>query len=312
MVDGDRARVATLAAVDPGCWVSADVFEREFAAGHYRSEWTWLAVERGRFVARALWWGRADAPLALDCVWVDPNLDDKAEVGRLVVATGLDALAVAGMDRPPQFELRLPASWREDAGLVAGVDWRRRVAASVGLSEELERLQLAWHAGTPLVRGSGRLQFVADDDDTRFLELFRRVTAGSLDESTRRAVTTDDEEAAAREVLSLYRSMPGDRDWWRLARDADGRTIGFVIPSATEQSPNVGYLGVVPEARGRRYADDLLAEATHFHARRGAERISATTDISNVPMAAAFARQGYRVTERRVVFSAPRRRNRNG
>lgn len=80
---------------------------------------------------------------------------------------------------------------------------------------------------------------------------------------------------------------------------------GFVIPSATRSGPNIGYMGVVPEARGHRYVDDLLAEATSFHAQRGAAQISATTDITNLPMAAALARHGYVPSERRLVFSAP-------
>lgn len=80
--DGDRAQVAALAALDPACWVSAEVFEREFAAGRYRSEWTWVADEGGRFIARAVWWGRGGVPLSLDCVWVDPAIHGKASLGR--------------------------------------------------------------------------------------------------------------------------------------------------------------------------------------------------------------------------------------
>ncbi len=105
--------------------------------------------------------------------------------------------------------------------------------------------------------------------------------------------------------LRFYRSATGDRDWWRLARHTEGVLVGFVIPSATPSVPNIGYLGVVPEARGQRYVDDLVAEATSFHAQRGATQISATTDITNLPMAAAFARHGYVLSERRLVFSAP-------
>jgi RimJ/RimL family protein N-acetyltransferase len=208
-------------------------------------------------------------------------------------------------DRPPAWELRLPGAWREDAGLVAGLDWRRRVAGQVGLLEEFERLQWRWAAGTPLRPSSGRLRFAPEADDAAFLDVFRRVAVGSLDVTTSRAVRALGEEAAARDDLRFYRSATGDRGWWRLARDAEGTLVGFVIPSATPSGPNVGYLGVVPAARGHRYVDDLLAEATRFHAQRGAAQISATTDITNLPMAAALARHGYVLSERRLVFSAP-------
>ena len=63
--------------------------------------------------------------------------------------------------------------------------------------------------------------------------------------------------------------MPGDRDWWRLAYDADGKLVGFEMPSANAGGPTVGYLGVLPEHRGHRYIDDLLAEITHFLAETG-------------------------------------------
>ena len=112
--------------------------------------------------------------------------------------------------------------------------------------------------------------------------------------------TTCGLEAAVADQLRFYRSAPGERAWWRLARDGAGELAGFVIPSATESGPNVGYLGVVPEARGRGLVDDLLAFATRFHAERGARTISATTDVTNAPMAAAFARAGYAVVEVRL------------
>ncbi len=307
MRDDERDRIGGLAAADPVCWVSAEVFGRELEAGRFRNEWTWIAEDRGRVRARAVWWGRADGALslALDCVWVDASVDDPVALARVVVGAGLDALRTAGVGEAPRFELRLPASWRADPRLVSGVDWRRRLAATVGLGDELERLQLEWVAGTPVPPPSGRLRFSPADDDA-FLDVFRRVAAGSLDVATRRAVGADGDEAAARDDLRFYRAAPGDRAWWRVAHDADGAVAGFVIPSATEAGPNVGYLGVVPEARGRRHVDDLLAAATRFHASRGAERISATTDATNLPMAAAFSRHGYRVSEHRLVFSAAR------
>src|SRR5260221_5455834 len=66
-----------------------------------------------------------------------------------------------------------------------------------------------------------------------------------------------------------------------------------------------GYLGVVPELRGRGYVDDLLGEINRIHSADGARRISATTDVPNTPMAAAFDRANYQVTEVRMVFQAP-------
>ena len=78
------------------------------------------------------------------------------------------------------------------------------------------------------------------------------------------------------------------------------------MPSATPYHRNVGYLGVLPSHRGRGLVDDLLGEVTRIHAEAGADLITATTDMTNLPMAAAFDRAGYLVTEIRLVLEAPR------
>ncbi|MEU5839106.1 GNAT family N-acetyltransferase [Streptomyces diacarni] len=64
------------------------------------------------------------------------------------------------------------------------------------------------------------------------------------------------------------------------------------------------YLDVVPEQRGLGLIDEILTEITRFHAAADAERITATTDIANVPMAAAFDRGGYAVTQIRLILEA--------
>ena len=93
---------------------------------------------------------------------------------------------------------------------------------------------------------------------------------------------------------------PARARWWRLASTADGNLVGFTLPAATTRNPVIGYVAVLPERRGRGYAYDLLAEATHLLVAEGAGRIIANTDVTNIPMAAAFAKAGYPVTEHRV------------
>jgi RimJ/RimL family protein N-acetyltransferase len=137
------------------------------------------------------------------------------------------------------------------------------------------------------------------------LEMFRRIAAGSLDAETRTHLAAVGTAATARKELAFYLDAPGDRDWWRLAYTPDGQLAGLAIPSATPYGPNVGYLGVLPEQRGNGYVDDILAEMTRQHAERGATRITATTDLGNAPMAAAFSRAGYRNVQARIVLSPP-------
>ena len=58
----------------------------------------------------------------------------------------------------------------------------------------------------------------------------------------------------------------------------------------------------MPDQRGRGYAYDLLAEATRLLATEGADRIVASTDVTNLPMAATFAKAGYPVAQHRIDF----------
>jgi RimJ/RimL family protein N-acetyltransferase len=132
---------------------------------------------------------------------------------------------------------------------------------------------------------SGRLVFRPGQDE-EFLAAFRRVAVGTLDAATQRDLATIGADRQARSDLEFYRSCPGESSWWRLAETTGGELVGFAIPSATPYHRNVGYLGVVPELRGHGYVDDLLGEITRVHAADGADRITATTDVPNAPMAA--------------------------
>jgi RimJ/RimL family protein N-acetyltransferase len=87
----------------------------------------------------------------------------------------------------------------------------------------------------------------------------------------------------------------------RLAYDPAGRRVGITVPALRPWGPDVAYVGVLPEHRGRGYAADLLLEASHLLAEGGATEIEAATDVGNMPMAAAFARCGYVVVDRLMV-----------
>jgi RimJ/RimL family protein N-acetyltransferase len=84
-----------------------------------------------------------------------------------------------------------------------------------------------------------------------------------------------------------------DPSWWRLAYTSEGDLVGLIMASKNPTSPVIGYIGVVPEHRGRGYVDNLLATGTDTLRAAGAEQVRADTDIHNVPMAAAFRRAGY-------------------
>lgn len=288
---------------EPVGFVARDRFLEEAAAGRMRQEWTWFAADGSRIVARALWWGRADSerPLVLDCLHVLPDVPDRAGLAAGLLMRGHDEFGAT-----PDFNLMLAAGWRDDAAAAAAVAWRAAAAAAAGLTDVVERLRYEWTPEAGVPGPSGRLVFRTGADE-EVLAVFRRVAVGSLDVTTQRDLAAMDADRQASGDLEFYRSCPGERSWWRLAETTGGELAGFAIPSATPYHRNVGYLGVVPELRGRGYVDDLLGEITRIHAADGSDRITATTDVGNNPMSAAFDRANYQVTEVRMVFQAPSR-----
>lgn len=295
------AQLAAFVVDDPVGAVQPVRFREDAAAGRARAEWTWLAEDQGRIVARAVWWGRSESerPLALDCLHVLSGIGDRIAVAGAMLVKAHTAFGVR-----PDYSLTLHSRQDHDARIRDAVAWRSEAARAAGLTDVVERLRYEWTPAEGLPSPSPRLVFRTASDD-EFLAMFREVAVGSLDVATVRDLAVNDAEHQARNDLEFYRSAPGERAWWRLAETRGGEPVGFAIPSATPYHRNVGYLGVLPTSRGHGYVDELLGEITRFHAADGAERITATTDRPNIPMAAAFERANYRMTEVRIVFSAP-------
>ncbi|MEU8245578.1 GNAT family N-acetyltransferase [Nonomuraea sp. NPDC048916] len=299
-VEADLDRLLGCVVDESISWAHPDRLLTFLEDRQYRHERIWVAEEDGEIKARAVWWGfpDGDRPLALDCLYVHPSVEDRVSLAADLLRHAHDEYGQA-----PAYHVFLRKEWRDDPKASAAIAWRQEAGQRAGLTEELERLRYQWTPGSPVPEPSGRLVFGPDPDDEVFVAVFRRVAVGSLDAHTRQALTTMDGDAQARDDVADYRSMPGDRSWWRLARTPDGDLVGVALPSANNQGPVVGYLGVVPERRGQGYADDLLAEITRFHAERGVGRIIADTDVTNVPMARAFDRAGYEVFAIRLVLS---------
>ena len=257
------------------------------ARGNYRPAFTWVALRDGVVVARAAWWARPqdDAPVVLD--WLD-FIDQGAAVELLRAAPG-----------PAEYSLALPPDWRDRPAVAQAAQARIAVAEAVGMTPLVERYGYRWTPNRGLPARPGRLEFRPEPDDGVILDIFRRVHQGSLDAHARRVIAASGVDAAAAEDLEILRLMPGPREWWRLAT-ADGDLVGLTVPTRNYRDPVIGYVAVLPEQRGRGYAYDLLVEATHLLVAEGADRIIANTDVTNVPMAAAFAKAGYPVTDRRI------------
>ncbi|MFD0357154.1 GNAT family N-acetyltransferase, partial [Streptomyces sp. NPDC127110] len=247
----------------PVAALTPDRIREEFAGNRMRPEWTWFAEdEDGEVLARALWWGRADSerPVALDCLQVRASVADPAALAAALLEAGH-----AAFGKRPGYNLSLPRGWRDDPALAGAVAWRQEAAHRAGLTREIERLRYEWTPAAGTKEPSGRLVF-REGTDEEFLDGFARLSRGSLDLNTQSELATMSEEEFAREDFEFYRDCPGERSWWRLAHLPDGTLAGMAIPSATPYHRNVGYLGVVPEQRGKGLIDEVLAEITRFHA----------------------------------------------
>jgi RimJ/RimL family protein N-acetyltransferase len=131
-----------------------------------------------------------------------------------------------------------------------------------------------------------------------FVAAIRRINNGALDRGIQQNVRLLGERHAGEQTFDEI----ADRDWqtsyqadlWRLGYDANGHLIGLVMPIVFwEGRAAIGFIGVVPEQRGKGYVSDLLAEGTRLLVNAGQREIVADIDRANLPMAAALARVGY-------------------
>ena len=275
----------------------------DLAEGRRRPEWLWVALRDGHLAARAGWWARAgnEHPDALDLL----DLDDSGRPETVDIAARLLATAMAQVipegTRPPYYLRFVEPDWREAPSTRQATEDRMAAAAQTGARLFVERLRLEWRPGTPVPAPTGRLSFRPVTEPGELLALMTDVMDGTLDAHGRADLTLmTPREAAAKhydEELALYTSP---RDWWRIADLPGGEPAGFVIPAHNGYSAIIAYLGVVPAHRGHGYIADILAEGTRVLAAQDVPYIKASTDLGNVPMAAAFHRAGWVTTGHQI------------
>ena len=258
---------------DPIGWVDAEVYRQYLASESYGSERIVVAEDNRRVRACAVWYGArpSDINLILDCLWVDSDVGDRAALGAAVMQAGHAAFKSRGSRILPEYHLFLKPDWQKDPDTSVEVEWRRDAAVTAGLTHKIERLRYEWTRDAGIEEPSGRLVCSPEPDDDVFLDVFGRVAIGKPRSRTRDVVAKLGVHGHASATLACYRGMRGDRAWWRMAYTPNGKLVGFAIPRANEDNPVIGYLGVVPEMRGRGYAAELLAEATR-HPRRAGRR----------------------------------------
>ncbi|MFJ2032470.1 GNAT family N-acetyltransferase [Streptosporangium sp. NPDC087985] len=273
----------------------------------YRPDWVWVALRGEEVLARAAFWSPpgSEHPFHLD--WFDPGTgSDRIEVGAALLRAAYAAIVTPDYSSPvgprPDFHLFLPADWHDRPDAVADVADRVEAAERAGLRPSAERLNLRWIPEYGLPPRSTRLTFTPADDDEAVIEVLTGIVEGSLDAWDRRHLAEIGPRKTAEATLEEVASFPGGRHRWRLAHDAAGDVVGIVMPTRNASCATIGYVGVVPGHRGHGYADDLAVEALHIFTAEGEPEVKDNTDVGNTPMAASFARIGYRVTGRRLIL----------
>ena len=110
-------------------------------------------------------------------------------------------------------------------------------------------------------------------------------------------------DAAVQELYDLLPKYFEKRlDWWRIAKDANGKVIGFVLLVTFKEERfckdgkpqgTIFYMGVLPEFRGHGYALELVHEATLVLLEAGCWQVFCDTGSNNTPMVKAFRDAGY-------------------
>ncbi|MFG3380113.1 MULTISPECIES: GNAT family N-acetyltransferase [unclassified Streptomyces] len=264
------------------------------AAAHartvHRPEWKRVALRDGVVVARGAWWGGPDDTTPVNINWFDVA-EGEEEAGAALLRTAPHRV---------ELELDLPAGWRDSPVTRAAGETRLRAARAAGYEVLVERYLYHWTPRCGLPERPGRLRFRPEADDAVFFDALRRIHSDTLDAHARRAIAEGGLDQAAQEELDFFRWCPSPRRWWQVAHTPGGEFVGIHVPAHNPGGPCIGFIGVVPEQRGRGYSLDLLAECTHFLAERGAQLVKGATDQANVPMARNFARAGHPVVAERI------------
>ncbi|MDX3581223.1 GNAT family N-acetyltransferase [Streptomyces europaeiscabiei] len=258
----------------------------------FRPDWKRVALRDGEVVARGAWWGGPDDSEPVNINWFD-------------VAEGEEEAGAELLRSAPwqvELEINLPGGWREKTDLRAAAEARSAAARAAGYELLVERFLYRWTPERGLPERPGRLRFSAEPDDTVFFDALRRIHSATLDGHALRAIEEGGLDQAAQEELDFFHWCPSPREWWQMAYTPEGDLAGIHIPAHNPSGPTIGFIGVVPEQRGRGYAYDLLAECTHLLVEQGAEFVSGATDQGNFPMAANFARAGFPVIRERINF----------
>ena len=243
------------------------------------------------------------APSALDALDVLPGVADPRAGAGLLLRSGHADFSSAGEPASPAYTIRVAPGWR-DTDASRAVRWRTKACSDQGLT--VRSNDVSTHGPRS---GRSRREAPGSRSGRDGRRVHRAVPSGRPRQPRCRDASGPGDDGRAqsgagrprvlRQLSGRARLVAG-RNRHRRGTGRLHRAVSHAVP------PQRGISRRLPDRRGRGLVDDLLGEVTRIHAASGAERITATTDLTNLPMAAAFERAGYAVTEIRLILEAPR------
>jgi ribosomal protein S18 acetylase RimI-like enzyme len=94
-------------------------------------------------------------------------------------------------------------------------------------------------------------------------------------------------------TLEMMESINHHPYWWRVAVAPHGNPLGIIFPVVAFGELTVGFIGVLPEYRGRNIASFLLSEAWSMVKQQGYSTLHAEADARSVSMHRALTKSQF-------------------
>jgi mycothiol synthase len=101
------------------------------------------------------------------------------------------------------------------------------------------------------------------------------------------------------DVIAGHKSSGGrpeafNPSWWFLLRDATGPLAVLLLARTANDTAELVYLGLAPEARGRGFGDLFVRHALHVVSAGGVAALALAVDANNTPALRLYHRHGLR------------------
>lgn len=301
-VTADKAGFNAVSAGSPYRSQLEEYLESILSQRATRPEWCVVALDGETPVARGALWAPAGQPMPTDFVLLDADWDEPGLASAHALLARLHERAQElgtktlshHVDDPPA-----APQYQEHA------DARVKLLEDVGYTLLRDGLRWRYSRSAP-EQPDPSLTFrtLAEVGEDAFVAAIAATYEGTLDSLLTRAKEEHGALGAAREDFTDAQMLEYEPEWWELAY-VNGEHAGVIMGAKNPSSAVVWYVGVVPEARGRGLATQLVRRGTERLLAGGADEIRGDCDLANVGMVKGFERAGYEQFARRRSYQLP-------